>query len=692
MAPALPPGAAPLRVQAAAAASLLADGILPEDVGAAAGLANPGGGEYTPRVLADLADAIRAAAVSAASSPGHVGMLPGDGNGSTRGADAAWSEGDGVIDYRDSQNAAWWDPESLATLLCATHRADGALQALDAVEQAAIIDTLVSHHEWSIHDVGDLLWCLHTTQTVDTSGTNRNSHNVTMHRVEELADVAFELSRTPTLTHGGFGWPIDDVATLFPRALPAPDWDGGGVSGLSAVEGCALLAAALAAGGTKGRTGEGRDDDACSVDSFASTRGGQKQYPRSDDVLDGDNNPLLGWSVRDIAIGLRNILDEPAEDGVGAWDEERGMDVVDDERRDERTPYVQSVHEPPDASPSSSSTSGSDRDNEKASLRRAARRARRRRSQLLGGDANSNRVGSVNSVSRRGAAGRGGGGVARLLVPLLGPSLDSTKRAPSGGWDPPSVARLAASLHGLYGWSVEPCVLLAADALGWEGRSPSAVAFAVATVRSPDVGWNSLNTAGLVSAMVAAGEGGEDVWDGSFDVKDFLSPMCDALVENHAWTPKETAGVLEELMVWCAEDARDLITGLEEWAEVGIAQLLSGVMEWKKRDRNDVALIVKVLVETRGWGGGGVLGKLLGVHKGEALEASVVVESDDEEVSGIEQVRLRAAGLTVSSKRRGGGEGDVLALHDWPPAPPADDVELSGRVETGADGYSADAD
>ena len=55
-------------------------------------------------------------------------------------------------------------------------------------------------------------------------------------------------------------------------------------------------------------------------------------------------------------------------------------------------------------------------------------------------------------------------------------------------------------------------------------------------------------------------------------------------------------------------------------------------------------------------------------------------------------MRLRAAGLTVSSKRRGGGGGDDLALHDWPPAPPADDVELSGRVETGADGYSADAD
>ena len=48
--PLSPPGAAPLRVQAAAAASLLAEGVLPEDVGAAAGLANPTGGEYTPEI------------------------------------------------------------------------------------------------------------------------------------------------------------------------------------------------------------------------------------------------------------------------------------------------------------------------------------------------------------------------------------------------------------------------------------------------------------------------------------------------------------------------------------------------------------------------------------------------------------------------------------------------------------------
>ena len=121
--PLSPPGAAPLRVQAAAAASLLAEGVLPEDVGAAAGMANPAGGEYTPGVLADLADAIRRAAVSAA------GALELDG-ASDATADAAWAEGDESIDYRDSENAPWWDPEALATLLCATHVADGAPGAL----------------------------------------------------------------------------------------------------------------------------------------------------------------------------------------------------------------------------------------------------------------------------------------------------------------------------------------------------------------------------------------------------------------------------------------------------------------------------------------------------------------------------------------------------------------------------------
>ena len=117
--PLSPPGAAPLRVQAAAAASLLAEGVLPEDVGTAAEQANPAGGEYTTHVLADLADAIRRAAVSAA------GALDRDG-ASNATADAAWAEGDETVDYLDSENAPWWDPEALAALLCATRVADGA--------------------------------------------------------------------------------------------------------------------------------------------------------------------------------------------------------------------------------------------------------------------------------------------------------------------------------------------------------------------------------------------------------------------------------------------------------------------------------------------------------------------------------------------------------------------------------------
>lgn len=190
--PLSPPGAAPLRVQAAAAASLLAEGVLPEDVGAAAGLANPAGGEYTPGVLADLADAIRRAAVSAA------GALDRDG-ASDATADAAWAEGDEIVDYLDSENAPWWDPEALAALLCATRVADGAPGALRASDQAVMARRLADKHGWSPRDVGDLVWCIHTAQHTDTSASRGHAtlsrgHVVTMARVEELADLALDLS------------------------------------------------------------------------------------------------------------------------------------------------------------------------------------------------------------------------------------------------------------------------------------------------------------------------------------------------------------------------------------------------------------------------------------------------------------------------------------------------------------------
>ena len=138
----------------------------------------------------------------------------------------------------------------------------------------------------------------------------------------------------------------------------------------------------------------------------------------------------------------------------------------------------------------------------------------------------------------------------------------------------------------------------------------------------------------------------------------------------------------------------------QDWAEGGIAKLLAGVMEWRRRDRNETAVVVRVLIDARGWDGGGVLGKLLGVGEGEALLASVLESSsdEDEDVGGVERVRRLAAGLAVSGKPAkfrgggGGGGGDHAPLHVWPPYPPLRDLEGDGGGTGGPDGYSADAD
>jgi hypothetical protein len=138
----------------------------------------------------------------------------------------------------------------------------------------------------------------------------------------------------------------------------------------------------------------------------------------------------------------------------------------------------------------------------------------------------------------------------------------------------------------------------------------------------------------------------------------------------------------------------------QDWAEGGIAKLLAGVMEWRRRDRNETAVVVRVLIDARGWDGGGVLGKLLGVGEGEALLASVLESSsdEDEDVGGVERVRRLAAGLAVSGKPAkfrgggGGGGGDHAPPHVWPPDPPLRDLEGDGGGTGGPDGYSADAD
>ena len=661
--PLSPPGAAPLRVQAAAAASLLAEGVLPEDVGTAAGLANPAGGEYTPDVLADLADAIRRAAVSAA------GALDRDG-ASNATADAAWAEGDETVDYLDSENAPWWDPEALAALLCATRVADGARGALRASDQAVMARRLADEHGWSPRDVGDLVWCIHTAQHTDTSASRGHAalsrgHVVTMARVEELADLALDLSgdaeadaaAAPQSDDHPHWWSRAEASALFPRALPATDWDvGNGLSGLSAVEGCALLAAALAAGGTAGRSddgdgdgGFGRGGDSAGF-SAARDESASAEYPRlTDDRDDRDSRrKAMGWPVSDIAAALRTVLDEPAEDGVGGWDEAREADgpPSDAATATASSRLARLAFSNASSSSSSSSSDASDTD---ASARARRARANRRH-------ANSNVVGTANAFSRRGVAGRGGGGVARASAPSVGPAPARRRRAPGGGWDAGCAARLAATLHGAYGWDVTPCVRLAADVLGWEGASPEAAAAAAAAARAPDVGWNAERAAVLVAALAegAANEGSSSAFDGesqdgAWDVPGFIAPMADALVGEHDWSPLETAALLEHLQAWTAEDAAALALGLSNWADAGVAALLGALMEWRRRDRAEVAHVVRALIS-------------------------------------------RPPGSGGEWEGGGGGGGDALLPHAFPSEPIQFGREREAGAETIGDGYSADAD
>ena len=98
---------APLDIKASAAASLLRDGVPGEDVGAAAGLANPDGGAWEPVSLASLTDAVvRKLQAAAAADARDAGPS----------ADDAWNEDGG--DDESVDDGAWWDPEALAALIC----------------------------------------------------------------------------------------------------------------------------------------------------------------------------------------------------------------------------------------------------------------------------------------------------------------------------------------------------------------------------------------------------------------------------------------------------------------------------------------------------------------------------------------------------------------------------------------------
>ena len=303
---------------------------------------------------------------------------------------------------------------------------------------------------------------------------------------------------------------------------------------------------------------------------------------------------------------------------------------------------------------------------------------------------NSNAVGSVNRASRRGVAGRGGGGVVRREPPAIGPDPSPVDRV-VGGWDPVSAAALAGELHGAFGWDVAPSAKIAAEVLGWEGGSPAAAADVVAALRSPGVGWSAANAAvafaatrdasGSGARLGAVGTAADD--DDEWDAGGHLAPACDRLVGTHGWSPDECVALLEELCVFDVDALADLAGGLRDWADEGVAAMLGGLTRWRGRDRAEVAVVAKRLRETRGWNGGGVIGRTIGVAEG-AMDAL------DEPGGGRRRARATAGGAAADwgvGEAGFGEDGD--GVHRWPPAPPD---QAQAAEDPAADGYSADAD
>ncbi len=568
---------APLDIKASAAASLLRDGVPGEDVGAAAGLANPNGEAWDPVSLARLADAVvRKLQAAAAADARDAGPS----------ADDAWNEDGGEDESGD--DGGWWDPESLAALLCAlagSHRSSRARLGGDIIEpkdQATLAHSLVRTHEWEHANVGDLLWCIHACTSGDSSPYT------SMDRVEEAAEVVLELARPRRPGPGcGLGWSVDEASLLLPAVLPAPHWCDDGLVGMSAMKGSALLAAALAAGGRAGVDGP---DGGC-VGRFADNQRWAHPH-RTFPSVDDDHAAESGtgaWSVGAVAGALRHVLDEDA-----ALPEDAGAFEGEEDEED---------------------------------------------------------GGEYADVS----------GSRSPLAPRLGPEAlagSGRARPRGGGWDARNVALLAAELHGAFAWDVEPAARLAAEVLGWEGADPSGRAIVAETLRSRDVGWSAPKTAEVLTAMrVASSVGGGNEDEVRWDADGLVAPMVKELAGEHGWTVSQVLEILDELAVWDVQDACGLVTGLHAWDDDALASLLEGLITWRGRDREEVAAVAATLSATRGWRGGGALGKALGVAAGAVAEGS------------------HEWGL-------GGGATPV-----WPPAPP----DGHETVEED-DGYAAGAD
>jgi len=323
--------AMPLRVQAAAAASLLLDGHPPEDIGKAAAMANPEAGEWAPRQMATLLDAMMRILSDETPSAGD-GIIADDArdDDDAGGGIVGIGGGDG-----DQSGCGWWDPEALARVLVAMcgddargarttrisrDRDGGGGEPLPPRDVATLAHVLVVDMAWSPASAGDLLWCLHAAQAT-TSGPG-----VAPERVEDAADVILELSRARAIRGGGCGWSKEDATALLPRLLPKRDWDARGLAGLSAVGGCALFAAALAAGGRRAVTSDGGGGGGGGAGTTRRRDGDGGEYPttRGEDGEGGSG----GWGVADVAMALRAMLEEEDDDEEDDEEEEETRAAV----------------------------------------------------------------------------------------------------------------------------------------------------------------------------------------------------------------------------------------------------------------------------------------------------------------------------------------------------------------------------
>ena len=195
-------------------------------------------------------------------------------------------------------------------------------------------------------------------------------------------------------------------------------------------------------------------------------------------------------------------------------------------------------------------------------------------------------------------------------------------------------------------------------------RRRRALPTSVGTPSAPPF-WSRLSREGAANEGSSSAFDGESQ-DGAWDVPGFIAPMADALVGEHDWSPLETAALLEHLQAWTAEDAAALALGLSNWADAGVAALLGALMEWRRRDRAEVAHVVRALISSPPgsggeWQGGGALGKLLGVREGEARAAAAAAKGEAAKGDG-------ADGERAFREKRGGFDDFVAGARPAGPA------------------------